>query len=93
MPSNFTCCGCWPAFVCTVQDTTGTGRRYRRAKYNEREYSIEFENLVEEEDFYPPSSHVVTEVERDLLSKGKYRELYQHESTIAEQQVMWFVLK
>ena len=82
-----TCCGCLSSLVRTLQDTTGTGGRYRAAKYNEKEYSIEFENLVEEEDFYPPSAHVVTEVERDLLAKGKYRELYQHESHLAQQQV------
>ncbi|XP_057308715.1 uncharacterized protein LOC130647022 [Hydractinia symbiolongicarpus] len=83
MSMRTTCCGCWSALLKSFEgERRHGGRSYRRAKYNEREYSIEFENLIEEEDFYAPPDHAVSQIERDLLSKGKYDEFLQHQSKI-----------
>jgi len=84
MSTSVKCCGCWSAILNEVKGKRK--RTYRRAKYNEREYSIEFENLIEEEDFYAPPQHAVSEIERDLLSNNKFDELLIHQRNINEQQ-------
>ncbi|KAK2560065.1 hypothetical protein P5673_017019 [Acropora cervicornis] len=49
--------GCWGIFSEELRKirrpTSYRGRTYRRARYSEKELSIEFENLIDEEDFEP----------------------------------------
>lgn len=81
MMSSINCCSCWPSLTRGFTSSKES-RRYRssgRAKYNEREYTIEFENLIEEEDFYTPKEHAVSEVEREFINKGKYGDLFHHQ--------------
>jgi len=75
-------CGCLSSIARSLCGTKST----QRARYNEQEYTIEFENLIEEEDFYQPSQRIVSDVEKDLLKKGKFNELLAHQEMIGRQQ-------
>ena len=81
------CCGCWTGLIRSIPGSGSlrrSHRQYRRAKYNEKEYSIEFENLIEEHDFYAPPTHAVNNTERDILSNGKYNELVVQDRKMAQ---------
>eukprot|EP00794_Sanderia_malayensis_P011993 gene11992-13231_t len=80
MSNNATCCGCFGNIFGSIKGVRRRGRTYRRARYNEREYSIEFENLIEEDDFVPTRKFAVSDEERELLNKGKYDALIGHQS-------------
>ncbi|XP_065063519.1 uncharacterized protein LOC135690026 isoform X2 [Rhopilema esculentum] len=66
------CCGCFGNLFGSLQHDRKRGRWYRRARYNEREYSIE-------EDFRPSRSFVVSEEERQLVANGRYDVLIEHQ--------------
>lgn len=77
MSRNDACCGCFTGLLLGLKGRSlrRSSRHYSRAKYNEHEYTIEFENLVEEEDFFTPPEHAVSKAERDLLETGRYNGL------------------
>lgn len=70
--SGANCCGCFSTIFGNIKGARTRARRYRRARYNEREYSIEFENLIEDDDFQPSRRFMVSEEEKDVVSKGRY---------------------
>lgn len=75
-------CGCFASIAASL-----CGKESKpRARYSEHDYTIEFENLIEEEDFYEPPQSVVSDVERDLLKKGKFNDLLEHQRQLGEKQ-------
>ncbi|XP_068706359.1 AP-1 complex-associated regulatory protein-like [Montipora capricornis] len=78
--------GCWGIFSEEVRKlrrpANFRGRTYRRARYSEKEMSIEFENLIDEEDFNPRPRQILTETETQLISQKRFHELVEQQKKI-----------
>jgi len=78
--------GCWGSILDEFRKIRRPiqprGRSYKRARYSEKEFSIEFENLIDDEDFYPPSRRVVTDTETELITQRKYNELVEQQKRV-----------
>ncbi|XP_047145042.1 uncharacterized protein LOC105848289 isoform X1 [Hydra vulgaris] len=90
MSSKRKCCGCWTLIQSFLKK--GQSRSYVRNKYNEKEFNVEFESLLdedhklEEKEFNTPSQNIITDVEKDLLLKRKFNELLNHQNELNVQQ-------
>lgn len=78
--------GCWGVFSEELRKlrrpATFRGRTYRRARYSEKELSIEFENLIDEEDFNPRPRQILTETETQLISQKRFHELVEQQKKV-----------
>lgn len=81
--------GCWGIFSEELRKirrpTSYRGRTYRRARYSEKELSIEFENLIDEEDFEPRPRRILTETETQLISQKRFKELVEQQKKIDDE--------
>jgi len=78
--------GCWGVFSEELRKlrrpANFRGRTYRRARYSEKELSIEFENLIDEEDFNPRPRRILTETETSLITQKRYNELIEQQKRV-----------
>lgn len=78
--------GCWGIFSEELRKLRRPahlrGRTYRRARYSEKELSIEFENLIDEEDFNPRPRRILTETETELVSQKRFNELVEQQKKV-----------
>lgn len=78
--------GCWGIFSEEFRKLRRPahirGRTYRRARYSEKELSIEFENLIDEEDFNPCPRRILTETETELISQKRFNDLVQQQKKL-----------
>ncbi|CAH3143498.1 unnamed protein product [Pocillopora meandrina] len=78
--------GCWGIFSEELRKLRRPahlrGRTYRRARYSEKELSIEFENLIDEEDFNPRPRRILTETETELITQKRYNDLVEQQKKV-----------
>lgn len=78
--------GCWGVFSEELRKLRRPahlrGRTYRRARYSEKELSIEFENLIDEEDFNPRPRRILTETETELITQKRYNDLVEQQKKV-----------
>lgn len=78
--------GCWGVFSEELRKLRRPahlrGRTYRRARYSEKELSIEFENLIDEEDFNPRPRRILTETETELITQKRYNDLVEQQKKL-----------
>ncbi|XP_048590561.1 AP-1 complex-associated regulatory protein [Nematostella vectensis] len=77
---------CWGSFTDEVRKLRRPvyvrGRAFKRARYNEKQVTIEFENLIDEDDFEPRPRRLLTEDEQKLISERKYNQLAEQQKRI-----------